>query len=213
MASTSRTGRCAGTGLVALSRSRTLRCARCASGANCVARNDAELIPPAIRLEVLERDLWACRVCGHFLGERAGIHHVMFGGDVRGMGGRRVHDPDEMVTICWLPGDPARGLRSCHEVVHSSEKLVWQRLLLDAVRTPGVTARQLRRWEAARASAPHGSPSRLSPSTRCDSRQPVRTSTPSRPQPGASPAQPGGTSRTSSSRTGTACSPGPDASH
>lgn len=110
-------------------------------------RSEHEGIPPAIRLEVGERDGWCCRFCGKYLGpERAGIHHVNFGGGLGpGMGGRRVHDVEAMVTICWLPGDPVPRRRSCHDEAHT-RKLVWQPLLLRCAQIPGVTALQLKRW-------------------------------------------------------------------
>lgn len=88
-----------------------------------------------------------CRVCGKFLGDRRAMHHVVYGGDARGMGGRRVHNVNEIVTICWLPGDPRWGMRPCHDVVHSNKRR-WQPLLLAIVDRPGVTAVQFDRWKA-----------------------------------------------------------------
>lgn len=116
-------------------------------------RSEHDTIPEDVRLEVYLRDGTFCRMCGKYLGERAGIHHIEFGGGLGpGMGGRRVHDPDKMVVICWLPGDPVWKAQSCHSRAHS-DKLLWQPLLAAVVRMPGVTAFQLRRWNAAAASA------------------------------------------------------------
>jgi hypothetical protein len=50
-----------------------------------------------------------------------------------------------MVTICWLPGDPVSGRRSCHDLVHG-DKLLWQPFLYECAKTSGVTALQLKRW-------------------------------------------------------------------
>jgi hypothetical protein len=102
-------------------------------------------IPDDMRAEVIYRDNGVCRVCGKHLGERIGIHHVLFGGDYVGMGGRRKHDPLAMVSICWLPGDPLPHQRSCHDLVHSQKDL-WIPLLLQCAATEGLTALQLRRW-------------------------------------------------------------------
>jgi len=109
-------------------------------------RSEHDSIPDEVRVEVYLRDALTCRVCGKYLGERVGIHHIEFGGGSGpGMGGRRVHDPEKMCCICWLPGDPAYRSPTCHVRVHS-DKLLWQPLLLAVVQMPGVTAFQLRRW-------------------------------------------------------------------
>lgn len=109
-------------------------------------RSEHEGIPDEVRQEVYLRDLLTCRMCGKHLGERCGIHHIEFGGGLGpGMGGARVHDPDKMVVLCWLPGDPAWKSPTCHTRAHS-QKLLWQPYLLAVVQQPGVTAFQLRRW-------------------------------------------------------------------
>lgn len=97
-------------------------------------------IPVAVRRAVDQRDAFFCRLCGKYLGERRAIHHILFGGDRQGMGGRRHHDPAEMVSLCWLPGD-----NDCHLKAHS-EKAFWQHLLLMTIQSPTrVTALQLAR--------------------------------------------------------------------
>lgn len=108
------------------------------------AKEESLAIPPRIRDAVDERDVGFCRMCGRFLGDRRAHHHVVFGGDARGMGGRRQHRTEEIVTICWLPGDGG-----CHERAHT-EKSRWQELLLEACQRPGVTAFQLDRWRQRR---------------------------------------------------------------
>lgn len=110
-----------------------------------VARADATeeslSIPVSVRQAVDLRDAMHCRVCGKYLGDRRALHHVIYGGDARGMGGRRVHNTAEIVTVCWLPGDG-----DCHQLVHSA-KHVWQPLLLQVAQRPGITALQLQRWQ------------------------------------------------------------------
>lgn len=100
-------------------------------------------IPAEVRRVVDERDGLTCRMCGKFLGDRRAHHHVVYGGDARGMGGRRVHNVDEIVTLCWMPGD-----NDCHDRAHSN-KFLWQPLLLRVVKNNGLTALQLRRWQSA----------------------------------------------------------------
>jgi 5-methylcytosine-specific restriction endonuclease McrA len=98
-------------------------------------------IPKSVREIVDARDGYSCRVCGKWLGhERRAVHHIEYGGDLTGMGGRRIHDPDTMITVGWLPGDC-----QCHQLVHGNKRL-WQPVLLAVVNKPGVTALQLRRW-------------------------------------------------------------------
>jgi hypothetical protein len=114
-----------------------------------LARRETLAIPQDVRDAVDERDRLHCRVCGKWLGDRRALHHVIYGGDARGMGGRRVHNVDEIVTVCWLPGDPKPGVQPCHERVHSNKHL-WQPLLLEVARRRGITALQLRRWRVTR---------------------------------------------------------------
>jgi hypothetical protein len=83
-------------------------------------------------------------MCGKFLGERRAIHHIHFGGDLQGMGGRRKHELDNLVSLCWLPGD-----MDCHQRAHSV-KHYWQPILAAVVtRTDHITALQLARWKKA----------------------------------------------------------------
>lgn len=104
------------------------------------AKEESLSIPQRIREAVDARDGESCRMCGRYLGERRALHHVIFGGDERGMGGRRQHRVEEIITLCWLPGDG-----DCHNKAHS-DKHHWQDLLLELCRRPGVTAYQLERW-------------------------------------------------------------------
>ena len=99
-------------------------------------------IPFAVRKVLDERDQRFCRMCGHYAGAARQHHHVVFGGDARGTGGRRVHEPAQMVTLC---------LR-CHERAHA-DKSGWQPYLLQAVEAPSLTAMQLRRWAEKREGA------------------------------------------------------------
>lgn len=105
--------------------------------------SDAETlaIPKAAREAVDARDGGFCRMCGKFLGQRRAIHHIFFGGDRQGMGGRRNHDVDNLVSLCWLPGD-----MGCHDRAHS-RKTYWQPLLFAVTTSPRkMTATQLARW-------------------------------------------------------------------
>ena len=110
------------------------------------AREESLAIPAAVREAVDLRDGMHCRVCGKYLGDRRALHHVIYGGDARGMGGRRIHNVDEIATVCWLAGDPAPGMRPCHDLVHSNKRL-YQPLLLEVLQTSGVTVLQLQRWK------------------------------------------------------------------
>lgn len=94
-------------------------------------------IPLAARKAVDERDQKFCRVCGKYLGDRRAIHHIRFG---FGTGARRVHELDNMLTVCWLPGD-----NGCHERLHS-DKQKWMPFAIQAATTTGVTVLQLERW-------------------------------------------------------------------
>jgi hypothetical protein len=97
-------------------------------------------IPQKLRIAVDARDRGFCRMCGKYLGERRAIHHIVYGGDKQGMGGRRQHHLDILVSLCWLPYD-----NDCHARAHGN-KAVWERVLLMTVKTEGVTALQLIRW-------------------------------------------------------------------
>lgn len=97
-------------------------------------------IPARLRAEVDQRDQGHCRMCGRHLGPRRAIHHIYYGGDVQGMGGRRHHVLDNLVSLCWQPGDSG-----CHDRAHSA-KTLWQPLLAAAITSPtNVTAFQLYR--------------------------------------------------------------------
>lgn len=107
------------------------------------ASSETVAIPNYLRRAVDERDGGFCRMCGKFLGQRRAIHHIYFGGDVQGMGGRRNHDIDNLVSLCWLPGDS-----DCHQRAHG-RKGFWQPLLLQVVTCKNnVTAMQLARHQA-----------------------------------------------------------------
>lgn len=99
-------------------------------------------IPQRLRDAVDERDGGFCRLCGKFLGTRRAIHHIFYGGDAQGMGGRRDHRLENLVSLCWLPGDS-----DCHQRAHS-RKSYWQPLLAAVVtRNDHITALQLGRWQ------------------------------------------------------------------
>lgn len=90
-------------------------------------------IPAAVRRAVLQRDHGTCRLCG-----RRGVHlhHIRFGGgEGPGMGGRRQHDPNLIVTLC----------EECHTVRAHGSKTEWSYWLLEAILHPGQTALALRR--------------------------------------------------------------------
>lgn len=102
-------------------------------------------IPKRQRVLVDERDMGFCRMCGKFVGGRRAIHHINFGGDRQGMGGRRDHDLPNLVSLCYLPGD-----NDCHQRAHS-EKERWRPLLTAVVTIPAnTTALQLERWSRRR---------------------------------------------------------------
>ena len=116
-----------------------------------MAKPDAEgetlAIPQLMRDAVDDRDGGFCRMCGKYLGGRRAIHHIFFGGDLQGMGGRRKHELDNLVSLCWLPYD-----NDCHQRAHS-RKDYWQPLLHAAITSPiKSTAIQLARWNARRES-------------------------------------------------------------
>lgn len=98
-----------------------------------------EGIPTDVRRRVLARDGSTCRVCGRFVSQPA-LHHTNFGGDARGMGGQKVHDPDYLITVGWLPG------HDCHLGLLHAHKRRFQQLSWDVVHHPGVSILQLERW-------------------------------------------------------------------
>lgn len=105
------------------------------------SREEALAIPTAIKDEVLLRDGRACRRCGQTT--NLVLHHIHYGGDAVGMGGRRLHRVDNIVTLGGGYG------HDCHAVVHS-DKGLWVPLLDRVVATPGTTALQLKRWDSRR---------------------------------------------------------------
>ena len=100
-------------------------------------------IPQRLRNAVDERDQGYCRVCGQYAGERRAIHHIEYGGDKQGMGGRRRHAIDNLVTVGWLFE------HDCHSVVHSNKRL-WVPVLQAVVEHTGVTGLQVIRWRKRR---------------------------------------------------------------
>ena len=105
------------------------------------AKTETLAIPAALRQEVDERDGMHCRVCGKHLGEARALHHIAYGGSRQGMGGRREHDLNNLITVCWMWGG------NCHDLVHSNKGL-WVPLLQQTLQRPGITALQLRRWQS-----------------------------------------------------------------
>lgn len=102
------------------------------------SREESLQIPKSLRLEVLERDGYACRVCGQT--SELVLHHVHYG-NVAGAGGRRLHRLDNIVT---LGGGFSH---DCHQVVHQ-DKGLWVPLLDRVIAESGVTALQLKRWDS-----------------------------------------------------------------
>lgn len=96
-------------------------------------------IPAHIRSEVDERDAGICRFCGRFVGEARALHHIRFGGDEVGMGGRRIHLVENLLTVGWMFD------HDCHSILHSNKNL-WLPFALEAAVTPGVTVLKLHRW-------------------------------------------------------------------
>ena len=86
--------------------------------------------PARVREFVLDRDGHCCRVCGAYV-EVPHLHHIV----LRSQGG--LNSVENLIT---LDGD-------CHlYVVHKNTRL-WTPVLQQCVKTPGVTARQLMRWQ------------------------------------------------------------------
>jgi 5-methylcytosine-specific restriction endonuclease McrA len=104
--------------------------------------SETSAIPQSVRSQVDIRDKGICRFCGKFLGfNRRAIHHIRFGGDAQGMGGRRDHALDNLLTVCWLPGD-----NDCHGILHK-DKPRWMELALEVAIRSGITVLQLERWQ------------------------------------------------------------------
>lgn len=100
------------------------------------SRDQMLAIPSAIREEVFDRDGGLCRLCG-----RTDViaHHIRYGGDAVGMGGRRFHHVDNIVSLGQLYQ------HRCHDVVHAAKSL-WQPVLEVVLTLPGVTGLQVVRW-------------------------------------------------------------------
>lgn len=97
-------------------------------------------IPAELRAQVDERDGFMCRFCGRGIGERRVIHHIHYGGDVVGTGGRRRHELNNLITLCGSWDG------KCHLKVHADKK-VWQPILAALVEAgvQSMTALALRR--------------------------------------------------------------------
>lgn len=103
------------------------------------SRAESLAIPDGVRDGVDERDGGHCRLCGQQCGDRRVHHHVHYGGSDRGMGGRRRHRVEEIVTLC----------NPCHGLAHAN-KHKWQPVLDELTRRTGVTGLQLLRWSPQR---------------------------------------------------------------
>lgn len=96
-------------------------------------------IPAHVRAQVDERDQGICRMCGRYVGEARALHHIEYGGDKQGIGGRRRHVPENLLTVGWL------FQHDCHSIIHGNKRL-WTPLALVAAQDTGVTMLQLYRW-------------------------------------------------------------------
>lgn len=103
------------------------------------AEKETLALPQRVRDLVDARDEGFCRFCGQFAGERRALHHVNFGGDRTGMGGRRHHHPDNVITVGWLFE------HDCHSIIHGNKGLFLP-LTQDIIHCPGMTVLQLMRW-------------------------------------------------------------------
>ena len=100
-------------------------------------------IPQKVRDYCDERDKGYCRFCGVLLLDRRALHHIRYGGTETGMGGRRNHDRNNLISLCYLPGD-----NGCHQRVHSNKRL-YQPLLIALIEggyPNHTTVLQLMRW-------------------------------------------------------------------
>lgn len=96
------------------------------------------LVPTEVRDLVVERDGSCCRACGRYV-EYPALHHIVF----RSQGGLDV--PSNLITIGWMPG------HDCHlTVAHGVQARMWREIFLAIAERPGITALQVRRWNAAR---------------------------------------------------------------
>lgn len=91
-------------------------------------------IPRAMRAEVDDRDGLRCRVCGQWAGDARQQHHIHYGGDYVGMGGRRLHAVDNIITLDM----------EHHDMVHRNKGL-WVPVLEELVHRPATTGFALRR--------------------------------------------------------------------
>lgn len=100
-------------------------------------------IPAAMRAEVDERDKGYCRFCGQYAGEARALHHIVYGGSTQGIGGRRLHRVDNLLSVGWM------FQHDCHSIIHGNKGL-WMPLCQQVVDMPGVTVLQLYRWRRKR---------------------------------------------------------------
>lgn len=109
-------------------------------------------VPRNIRAQVDERDGGHCRFCGAYLGDRRVIHHIHYGGDIVGLGGRRQHSLENLISLCDAFDN------RCHQKVHA-QKSTWQPILAQLARigdvAKGVTALQVKRWNDMRSQREH----------------------------------------------------------
>ncbi len=107
-------------------------------------RGETLAIPDAVRRWIDERrDRGYCRFCGKLLLQRRALHHIRYGGSAGGMGARRDHRPENLISLCYLPGD-----NGCHQRVHSNKPLYQPLLeeLADRKHPDHTTVLQLMRW-------------------------------------------------------------------
>ncbi len=108
-------------------------------------REETLAIPQQMRRWIDERrDYGYCRFCGKLLLQRRALHHIRYGGSAGGMGARRDHSVDNLISLCHLPGD-----NDCHQRVHGNKSL-YQPLLEELIfggHPSHVTVLQLMRWK------------------------------------------------------------------
>lgn len=104
-----------------------------------VTRSEMELerlglVPSDVRDLVVERDGSCCRACGRYV-EHPALHHIVY----RSQGGLDV--PSNLIVVGWMPG------HDCHlQVAHGANARWWREIFLAIAERPGVTARQVARW-------------------------------------------------------------------